>query len=74
MVQRLKLFFPFLMYIFGICDLGLAHAFWDRVIEISNKTDEKFNIYFLSYEKLKTFVKTFTPYTYLLMFLHFSLL
>jgi hypothetical protein len=34
-LQRLSLLFPFLKYLTGIWDWGLAYSFWDHVIQIS---------------------------------------
>jgi hypothetical protein len=58
----LNLLFHFLKYIFGfrILDLGLANSFWDHVIQISIRL-VNFQFVFLNYEKLKSFVETFTP-------------
>jgi hypothetical protein len=59
--------FPFLKYIFGIWDWGLAAPFWDHVFQISIK---QMNLQFIfpSYEKLKSFVEMVIPYYQILIF------
>ncbi len=57
------------MYIFGIWDWGLANSLWDHVIQISiRQISSKIYMYLPNHQKLKSFVKTFTPYNQMLIF------
>jgi hypothetical protein len=44
-----------------------SYSFWDHVIQISIR-QMNFLIYFTNYEKLKSFVETFTTYNQILIF------
>jgi hypothetical protein len=46
----------------------LANSFWDHVIQISIRQMNFFRICFPNYEKLKSFVKTFTPCNQIFIF------
>jgi hypothetical protein len=54
------LLYPFLKYIFGIWDRGLANSFWDRVIKISIR--QMNSVYIFLTMKVKSFVELCISY------------
>ncbi len=64
-----NLLFPFLKYIFGICDWGLTFPFPFGIMKYKSQLDRWIlSLYFSNFEKLKYFVEKCIAYNQILMF------